>query len=121
MQMADLIDGSIGELSLFQGTYEYYAQRVTIKTAVLSEQWQKRLVPFCTPGTHGATALCLEPHDLWVSKAVAGRKKDIAYFKALLERGLVRPFTLSQRVKNTRAIADVLRRRILQRIPPDDA
>ena len=73
---ADLIDGSIGELSMFQSTFGYYAQGVTPDTAVLPKGWRKRLVPFNSPATNGVTALCLELHDLWLSKAVANRAKD---------------------------------------------
>src|SRR3990167_9385120 len=73
---ADLIDGSIGELSVFQETFGYYAQGVTPQTAILPEGWKKRLVPFLTRATSGVTALCLEPHDLWISKAIANRDKD---------------------------------------------
>ena len=48
---ADLIDGSIGELSVFQDTFGYYAQGVTPRTATLPSRWRKRLVPYLTPGT----------------------------------------------------------------------
>lgn len=41
---ADLIDGSIGELSIFQETFGYYAQGVTPETAVLPKGWRRRLV-----------------------------------------------------------------------------
>jgi hypothetical protein len=74
--MADLIDGSIGEASLFQATHGYYAQGVEPKTAVLPMGWRKRLVRFSSPETSGVTAWCLELHDLWISKAMAGRAKD---------------------------------------------
>ena len=56
---ADLIDGSIGELSMFQDTFGYYAQGVTPGSAVLPSGWRERLVPYCTPATKGVTALCL--------------------------------------------------------------
>ncbi|MBI1861601.1 MAG: hypothetical protein HYR96_11855, partial [Deltaproteobacteria bacterium] len=65
---ADLIDGSIGELSAFQETFGYYAQGVTPQTAILPAGWRERLVPFKTEGTQGVTAHCLEAHDLWISK-----------------------------------------------------
>ena len=64
---ADLIDGSIGELSAFQETFGYYAQGVTPETAILPTGWRGRLVPYCTAGTQGVTAHCLELHDLWIS------------------------------------------------------
>lgn len=96
---ADLIDGSIGELSVFQETFGYYAQGVTPSTAQLPDGWRKRLVRFTTPATDGVTAWCLEPHDLWLSKAVAGRQKDIEFCQALLKRGIVKPTTLRRRLE----------------------
>ena len=42
----------------------------------LPEGWRARLVRFESPATNGVTAWCLETHDLWLSKAVAGRDKD---------------------------------------------
>ena len=96
---ADLIDGSIGELSIFQETFGYYAQGVTPDTAVLPSGWRDRLVPYSSPGTNGVTALCLEPHDLWISKAVAGRAKDREFCDALLDRRLVDRASVKTRLK----------------------
>ncbi len=87
---ADLIDGSIGELSVFQDTFGYYAQGVTPQTAILPAGWRNRLVPYKTTSTHNIVALCLDPHDLWISKAIAGRPKDREFCEALLTRNLVR-------------------------------
>lgn len=101
---ADLIDGSIGELSAFQETFGYYAQGVTPKTAVLPDGWRKRLVPFLTPATNGVTALCLEPHDLWIAKAIAGRDKDIEFCRALMRLHLVQDNTLKVRLKMVKKI-----------------
>jgi hypothetical protein len=101
---ADLIDGSIGEGSMFHETFGYYAQGVSERTAVLPRGWRKRLVPFETPATRGVVALCLEPHDLWIAKAIANRPKDIEFCQALLEDGIVEPDTLTSRL---RAVADL--------------
>jgi len=76
---ADLVDGSIGELSMFHETFGYYAQGVVETTAVLPVGWRERLVRFETPGTNGVVAWCLEPHDLWLSKAIANRPKDVEF------------------------------------------
>lgn len=113
---ADLIDGSIGELSFFQETFGYYAQGVTPKTAILPDGWRKRLVPFLTPATNGVTALCLEPHDLWISKAVAGRPKDIDFCKALMRRNLVNVKTLQARLKKVRGLKAEIRIAVANRI-----
>ena len=86
---ADLIDGAIGESSMFHDTFGYYAQGVVETTAVLPTGWRARLVRFETAATRGVIAWCLELHDLWVSKAVAGRPKDIEFCQALLDGALV--------------------------------
>lgn len=109
---ADLIDGSIGELSVFQETFGYYAQGVTAKTAVLPGGWKKRLVRYASPATEGVAALCLELHDLWISKAVAGRPKDREFCRALLQRGLVEPKTLRERLKKVRGLDGAVRERV---------
>ena len=46
------------------------------------------------PDTNGITALCLDPHDLWLSKAYAGRDKDIPFCNAMFAEGLVDPANL---------------------------
>ena len=43
-------------------------------------------------------AWCLEPHDLWVSKAIAGREKDLEFCSALLSRGIVKRNELARRL-----------------------
>jgi len=109
---ADLIDGSIGELSVFQDTYGYYAQGVTPQTAILPSGWRKRLIPYSTPATNGVTALCLEPHDLWISKAVAGRPKDREFCKALIERNIVAAKTLRQRLIKVKGLNPAIYKRV---------
>ena len=96
--LADLIDGSIGEASMFHETFGYYAQGVVVQTAVLPTGWKDRLVRFESPGTNGVVALCLELHDLWISKAIANRQKDIEFCRALLDIGVVDPAELRARL-----------------------
>lgn len=114
---ADLIDGSIGEASMFHSTFGYYAQGVVETTAVLPSGWRKRLIRFATPGTRGVVAWCLEPHDLWVSKAVAGRPKDVEFCRALATRGLVRADTLRLRLAKVKGIDERVRASVAARIP----
>jgi hypothetical protein len=115
--MADLIDGSIGELSVFQDTFGYYAQGVTPQTATLPDGWRNRLIPFLTPATNGVTALCLEPHDLWLSKAVAGRPKDREFCKALIERNLVEAKTLRHRLEKIKTLNPAIKKQVSGLIP----
>ena len=64
----DLVDGAIGEDSMFHQTYGIYAQGVGIETAVLPSGWEERLVLLRTPDTEPGHALCLEPHDCVIAK-----------------------------------------------------
>jgi Nucleotidyltransferase of unknown function (DUF6036) len=100
-ERADLIDGSIGELSPFHSTYGYYAQGVGLETAVLPEGWQGRLVVLRNENTRGATGYCLEVHDLVVAKAVAGREKDRAFVREVIRHRLVQLATLLDRLERT--------------------
>jgi hypothetical protein len=100
-ERADLIDGSIGELSPFHDTFGYYARGGGVETATLPEGWKDRLVPVRSARTRGATGWCLEAHDLVISKLVAGRDKDRRYVGAAACHGLVVLATLRQRLDVT--------------------
>jgi hypothetical protein len=97
-ERADLIDGSIGELSPFHETYGYYAQGVGPGTSVLPEGWEERLVPVRGPATRGATGWCLEVHDLVLSKYVPFREKDEHFIRQAIHHGLVEQETLLARL-----------------------
>lgn len=96
--LADRIDGAIGELSAFHETFGYYAHGVSVSTAVLPAGWRERLVVFESSGTDPGRGLCLEPHDLVVSKLVAFRDKDRDFAAALIRADLVYPYILSERI-----------------------
>lgn len=98
---SDLIDGSIGEGSPFHATFGYYARGVGEETAVLPRGWKDRLVAVRSANTRGATGLCLEVHDLVVSKTVAGREKDVVFLRAAARHRLVDRATLLERVAAT--------------------
>jgi hypothetical protein len=95
----NVIDGAIGELSPFHETFGYYAQGVEEGTAVLPPGWAERLIAVQTPATRGATGLCLEIHDLLLSKYIAGRGKDRAYARAAIRGGMVDRTTLLGRLR----------------------
>ncbi|NHZ73842.1 MAG: hypothetical protein GWP16_05175 [Nitrospirae bacterium] len=115
-QKADLIDGSIGEASMFHATFGYYAQGVSESTAVLPEGWRDRLIRFETPATNGVVAWCLEVHDLWISKALANREKDVEFCRALLAAGIVDRVDLRARLEVVNGLAVDLRQLVEQRI-----
>jgi hypothetical protein len=97
---SDLIDGSIGEGSPFHQTFGYYAHGVTVETAVLPEGWRHRLIPIHNQNTGGGTGLCLEIHDLAVSKLVAGREKDLDFISGLLRHRLILTETIRARLQS---------------------
>jgi hypothetical protein len=99
---AELIDGSIGEGSPFHKTFGYYAHGVGRETAILPEDWEKRLVPIRSGATAGATGLCLEVHDLVVSKLVSGREKDLEFVGDVFKHRLADPTTVRDRLTQTR-------------------
>jgi len=111
----DLVDGSLGELSPFHETFGYYAQGVGPETATLPQGWEARLVPL---PTRGATGLCLEVHDLAISKYVAGREKDLEFTAGALRHGLVRAEVLFERLAAT-PLSDERRTIVAARIRRD--
>lgn len=110
---SDLIDGSIREASMFQGTFGVYVEGVSEETATLPESWLDMLVRYETPATNGAVAWCLDLHDLWISKAVASRPRDVEYCRAFLSHGFVDAPVLRQRLMETPGLPDPVRDNVL--------
>lgn len=100
-----MIDGAIGELSLFHQTFGYWAHGVDESTAILPDGWRSRLVRVENSNTMGAVGWCLEPHDLAVSKLAAGREKDFAFVEALIQWKLISADTVRERLRATASIA----------------
>jgi hypothetical protein len=119
-ELADLIDGSIGEGSQFHELFGYYAQGVGERTAVLPKGWRQRLVRIENANTRGVAGLCLEVHDLAVAKHVAGRDKDIEFTRELARQGMTDGKTLLARLKDTEVPGEV-RKIIEARIRSDVA
>lgn len=101
-ELADVVDGAIGEGSQFHQTHGYYAQGVGPDTATLPKGWQRRLVRIENANTAGFTGLCLEVHDLAISKYVAGREKDIEFTRELARHEMTDKETLLTRLAATR-------------------
>ncbi len=117
-ERADLVDGCIGEGSPFHESYGYYAQGVGPQTARLPRNWMKRLVPVRNSNTRGVTGWCLEAHDLALSKYVAGRHKDLAFTRAMVDAGLLGKKALLQRLR-TMELEEGHRRLVSARIERD--
>jgi len=110
----DLIDGALGEDSLFHATHGFWVHGVLIDSATLPANWQSRTVPVSSEcGTKGHTGHCLEIHDLAASKLVADREKDRSFVATLLVERLIDPGVLLERVEALPIEPD--RRRRLQR------
>lgn len=98
---ADRIDGAIGEGSRFHEEFGYYAQGVDERTATLPRGWRDRLIRIQTEATGGRAGLCLEVHDLAISKYVAGRDKDLEFTAELARHAMIDPSMLRRRLRDT--------------------
>ena len=89
--LADEIDGAIGEGSQFHETYGYYAQGVGPDTAILPKDWMTRVHRVQNNNTNGRVGYCLDLVDLFLAKAAAGRDKDREFCMAPLEYNYLTP------------------------------
>jgi len=119
-EVADKVDGAIGEGSRFHEQYGYYAQGVAPDTATLPRGWQRRLVRIENVNTEGYAGLCLEVHDLAISKYAAGREKDLGFARELARQEMTEKKTLLNRLAATKLDA-VLARAVRGRIARDFA
>ncbi|MGH7153205.1 MAG: DUF6036 family nucleotidyltransferase, partial [Acetobacteraceae bacterium] len=88
-ERAEQIDAAIGELSPFHDTHGYYGHGVSPGTAILPAGWEQRVIRLSNANTGGATGLCIDVHDLALSKYAAGREQDIEFNHELACYGIV--------------------------------
>lgn len=101
-EMSEMLTGTIGELPSFHDTFGYFGDGVSIETAVLPVGWRERLIPIDNANTNGTIGLCLEVHDLLISKYVAGRDKDREFCTAVVESELADQDLLRIRLASTK-------------------
>ncbi len=89
-ELADQIDGAIGEGSAFHDANGFYAQGVGPETATLPDGWIDRVHRIQNANTGLRIGLCLSVVDLFMSKAWAGRDKDREFCIGLLRHALVK-------------------------------
>jgi hypothetical protein len=94
--VADRIDGALGENSTFHATHGFYVHGLTIEAAVLPTGWEGRTV--AVEGGGDGVGRCLEAHDLAASKLAAFRDKDRDFVRTLLVEGLVNARKLRLRI-----------------------
>jgi uncharacterized nucleotidyltransferase DUF6036 len=111
VDMVDVIDAHLGELSTFHDTFGFYVHGVSIEAAVLPDRWQERAIEVRNENTNNYIGWCVEAHDLAASKLVAFRDKDREFVGILLREGLIKPRRLLKRLSQlpqTPRIAPVL-------------
>lgn len=111
---------AIGVYSPFHEEFGYYADPVSTETATLPKGWKGRLVRLPPGDTAGVRGLCLDPHDLAISKYAAFREKDLVFTRELARRRLIVKGQLLTLLAQTNMSHD-LRERIRARIDADFA
>lgn len=112
-----LVEGAIGEGSMFHQTFGYYAQEVGPNTAILPNGWEDRLFPVVVKRDgRTVTGYCLDAHDLAVAKYAAGREKDYIFLAVMINKGMLRKKELINRVYSTKCIQP---QTIIERIKRD--
>lgn len=114
-ERAEKVDGAIGEGSSFHELHGYYAQGVGEHTAVLPKNWRSRLVAVINENTNGVTGLCLEVHDLAISKIIAQRPKDVEFVQELVRHDMIEKRTMLRRLAQTE-LPRLIRRRAEARL-----
>ena len=68
---------------------------------MLPDGWEDRLIIVNNENTNGVSGLCLEVHDLAISKFVAARPKDLEYIQELIRQQMIEKTTLTERLAET--------------------
>jgi len=112
-RISNQIDWVLGEGSDFEIEHHYYAQALSSSTPEFApKDWMGR----ANPVKVGAyTGLCMEVHDLALSKFGAGRPKDLEFNAALVRAGLLNEQELLDRMGRVEA-EDAVRDLMLDRI-----
>jgi hypothetical protein len=96
----DLIDGALGLDSTFDGTFGYYADGVDFSTVRYAPAgWRDRTIRFESRATGGAVGLCMEAHDLVITKLFAGRDKGLEFVRSLVQERQVDIDILGERLE----------------------
>ncbi len=98
-ELADLIEGYLGEETRFRDAFKVYAQGVDTDTAILPVGWGNRLVRLEVPDQQTRTEIyCLDPYDLCAAKLTRLEEKDRLYVGSLIKAGDIDAAALRERV-----------------------
>jgi hypothetical protein len=107
--LADLIEGTAGEFSMFEEIHGFSIDGVDLETSALPEGWRERLVQVqnantaAPSGSPRYTGWCLDKEDLCVAKLCAFREKDVNFVGALLHAGHVEADVIRERLPTVAA------------------
>jgi hypothetical protein len=107
---ADVIDGVLGDGSMFESTHGYYGHGVGPRTAKGPAGWMDRLVRVDVASVlrdRMAVAYCMERHDMVLAKLVRGEARDVEYAKVALRAGLLDGSVLLSRIEDLPASAAI--------------
>lgn len=114
--LTDQIDLFFGEGSDFDVQNGFYIQGVDMSTPKYAPRgWKERAVPLRAARY---TAMCMEKHDLAISKYCAGRDKDLEFTRALAADRQLDKDLLLRRLPDV-DIDEELRERVRARIEAD--
>jgi hypothetical protein len=101
-ELADAIDGALGDGSQFHAAFGYYAHGVGPETAKAPTGWEERLVPVRVARSPRdetvVTGWCIEPHDVVLAKCAAGRERDWEFAREAIRHAVVDGDELLRRV-----------------------
>jgi predicted nucleotidyltransferase len=105
-ELATRLDWLIGEGSDFDIEYGVHGQGVSLDTATfVPARWTERCIPVEVEGYRG---LCMDLHDLALSKYGAGREKDLEFTRVLAALDAVDYATLMARLPDVRCDRDIM-------------
>lgn len=88
-ELAEVVDGTIGELSPFHDRFGYHAHGIHTDILVCHPAWRERAIRVQNANTRGTSGWCMHPVDIAVAKLAAGREKDLCWVTELLRSKLV--------------------------------
>jgi len=83
-QVRPIIIENLGIFSDYQEKTGFYADVLGRATVVLPDDWEKRLIELLDEKGN-AIALCVEIHDIAISKLMAGREKDFKFLQSVFD------------------------------------